>query len=116
MGFPGGSAVKNLPANARDTVSTPGLGRSPGKRTGTPLQYSWLENPMDRGVCRAAVYGVCKEPDMTERLDNNMAFKEKKAKLLETYRKLRSPTTSQGLSVAPKWNFFHPMPMTLLII
>ena len=52
MGFPGGSAVKNLPANARDTVSAPGLGRSPGERNGTPLQYSWLENPMDRGTYR----------------------------------------------------------------
>ena len=82
MGFPGGSAVKNLPANVRDTVSTPGLGRSPGKTNGTPLQYSWLENPMDRGVCRATVYGVCKEPDMTEQLDNNMAFKGRKSKIV----------------------------------
>ena len=66
MGFPGGSVVKNLPANARDTVLTPGLGRSPGKRNDTPLQYSWLENAMDRGACQATVYRVCKESDMTE--------------------------------------------------
>ena len=66
MGFPGGSVVKNLPANARDTVLTPGLGRSPGKRNDTPLQYSWLENAMDRGACRATVYRVCKESDTTE--------------------------------------------------
>ena len=47
MGFPGGSVVKNLPANSRDTGdkgSIPGLGRSPGGRNGKPLQYSCLEN------------------------------------------------------------------------
>ena len=44
--------VKNLPANtgaARDTVSTPGSGRSPAERNGNPLQYFCLENSMDRG-------------------------------------------------------------------
>ena len=53
--------VKNLPANAgdiRDTGSVPGLGRSPGRRHGNPLQYSCLENPMDRGAWKAAVHGV----------------------------------------------------------
>ena len=50
MGFPGGSVVKNLPANARVAVSIPGLGRSPGEGNGNPLQYSYLENPMDRGA------------------------------------------------------------------
>ena len=50
MGFPGGSAVKNLPANAGDTGSIPGLGRSPGEGNGNPLQYSCLENPMDEGA------------------------------------------------------------------
>ena len=45
--------VKNLPANAGDTGSTPGLGRSPGGGNGNPLQYSGLENPMDRGAWRA---------------------------------------------------------------
>ena len=45
-GFPGGSVVKNLPAyNAGDPSSTPGSGKSPGKRKGKPLQYSCLENP-----------------------------------------------------------------------
>ena len=50
MGFPGGLVVKNLPANARDVSSIPGLGKSPGKRNGNPLQYSCLGNPMDRGA------------------------------------------------------------------
>ena len=54
----GGSAVKNQPANAGDEGSMPGSGRSPGKGTGTPLQYSCLENPMDRGARWATVHGV----------------------------------------------------------
>ena len=53
--------VKNQPANTggvRDLGSIPGLGRSPGAGHGNPLQYSCLENPMDRGAWRAAVRGV----------------------------------------------------------
>ena len=50
MGFPGGSVIKNLPANAGDAGSIPELGKSPGEGNGSPLQYSWLENPMDRGA------------------------------------------------------------------
>ena len=49
-GFPGDSVVKNLTANARDTVSIPGSGRSFGEGNGNPLQYFCLENPMDRGA------------------------------------------------------------------
>ena len=49
MGFPGGSVVKNPPANARDTGSILGLGRSPGRGNGNPLQYSCLRNPIDKG-------------------------------------------------------------------
>ena len=45
--FPGGSAVKNPPANAGDVGSIPGLGRSPGEGNSNPLQYSGLENAMD---------------------------------------------------------------------
>ena len=48
--FTGGSAVKNLPANSRDTSSIPGLGRSPGGGNGNPLQCSCLKNPMDSGA------------------------------------------------------------------
>ena len=60
-GFPGGAVVKNLSANAGaagDICSIPGLGRSPGVRNGNPLQYSCLENPMDRGTWWATVPGV----------------------------------------------------------
>ena len=63
MGFPGGSVVKKkkkLPANAGDVGSIPGLGRPPGEGNGNPLQYSCLENPMDRETCQATVPGVAK--------------------------------------------------------
>ena len=55
--------VKHLPVNAwdmRDAGSVPGLGRSPGRRHGNPLQYSCLENPMDRGAWQAIVHRVVK--------------------------------------------------------
>ena len=55
--------VKNPPDNPgdiRDTGSIPGLGRSPGERTGNPLQYSCLENPIDRGAWGTTVHGVAK--------------------------------------------------------
>ena len=54
------SQVKNPPADAGDAGSIPGSGRSPGEGNGSPLQYSYLENPMDRGACWAAVHGVTK--------------------------------------------------------
>ena len=63
LGFPGGTVVKNLPANAgdaRDVGSIPGSGRSPGGGNGNPLQYSCLGNPIDRGAWRATVPGVTK--------------------------------------------------------
>ena len=55
--------VKNLPANAGDTGNEgliPGLGKSPGEGNGNPLQYSCLENTMDRGAWQATVHGVKK--------------------------------------------------------
>ena len=60
-GFPSGAVVKNLPDHAgdgRDVGSISGFGRSPGGGNGNPLQYSCLENPMDRGVWWAAVHKV----------------------------------------------------------
>ena len=58
--FPGGSVVKNLLANAGDTGSVPGSGRSPGIGNGNPVQFSCLENPKDRGTCQAVTYGITK--------------------------------------------------------
>ena len=60
IGFPGGSVVKNLHVNARDAGLIPGSGRFPGGGHGNPLQYSSLENPMDRGDWWAAVHRVAK--------------------------------------------------------
>ena len=51
-GFPGGSVVENLLANAEDPGLIPGLRRSPGEENGNPLQYSCLENPTDRGFLK----------------------------------------------------------------
>ena len=56
-GFPCDSVVKNPPANAGDPGSIPGLGRSPGEWKGYPLQFSCLENLMDRGAWWAIVHG-----------------------------------------------------------
>ena len=50
MGFPGGSDGKVSTCNVQDPSSIPRSGRSPGAENGNPLQYSWLENPMDRGA------------------------------------------------------------------
>ena len=60
MGFCGGSAIKDLPANTRDLGSIPGFGRSPGERSDNLFQYSCLENNTDRGVWRAAIHEVAK--------------------------------------------------------
>ena len=64
-GFPGGAVVKNLPANAGDAGSIPGLGRSLGEGNGHALQCSCLGNPVDRRAWRATVCWVIKESDTT---------------------------------------------------
>ena len=58
--FPGGSDSKASVYNTGDPGSIPGLGRSPGEGNGNPLQYSCLENPMDRGAWWATVHGIAK--------------------------------------------------------
>ena len=60
LGFPGGSVVKNLSANARNAGLIPGWGRFPGEENGKLLQYSCLENPMDGGAWQAIVHVVAK--------------------------------------------------------
>ena len=58
--FPGGSEGKESAHNVGDQSSIPGLGRSPEEENGNPLQYSCLENPMDRGASWASVHRVSK--------------------------------------------------------
>ena len=67
-GLPGGSDGKESVCNSGDWGSIPGSGRSAGEGSGNPLQYSCLENSMDRGAWRATVHRVAKELDTTERL------------------------------------------------
>ena len=74
--------VKNLPTNAGDTSLIPGSGRSPGIGNGNSLQYSCLENPMDRGVWWATVHGVARESDMTQQLNNDNKYNLHKQKLV----------------------------------
>ena len=69
MGFPGGTVVKNLPAKAgdlRDTGSIPGSGRFSGGGNGNPLQYSCLENSLDREAWQATIQGVAEESGTTQ--------------------------------------------------
>ena len=60
LSFPGGSDIKSSACNVGDPALIPELGRSPGVGNGNPLQYSWLENPMDRGAWQAAIREVTK--------------------------------------------------------
>jgi len=70
-GFPGGSLVKNLPANTGDMSSIPRSERFPGAANGNPLQYSCLGNSMDTGAWQLQSMWSQKESDMTLRLNNN---------------------------------------------
>ena len=60
MGFRGGADGKEFACNTRDWGSIPGWGRRPGEENGNPLQYSFLENPMDRGAWQDTVHGLAK--------------------------------------------------------
>ena len=73
--------VKNLPANARDPGSIPGSGRSPGGAYGNALQYSGLENPMDRGACQAPVHRVAKSWIQLRQLSTHAYIKPWQIKL-----------------------------------
>ena len=67
-GFPGGSASKESACDTGDWGSIPESGRSPGGGNGNPLQYSCLENPMDRGAWWATVYRIAKSWTRLKRL------------------------------------------------
>ena len=77
--------VKNLPANAgdvRDTGSVRGSRRSPGEGNGDPLQYSCLENLMDRGAWRAMVHKVAKSRTRLKQLSLNECYRKQSEKKL----------------------------------
>ena len=69
LDFPDGLDSKESACNVKDMDLIPGSGRSPGGGDGSPLQYSCLDNSMDRGAWWATVRGVEEESDMTERLN-----------------------------------------------
>ena len=71
LGFPGGSMVKNMLANAGDVSLISRSGRSPGEGNDNLFQHSCLENPMDRRAWRATYSPCCKELNMTEQLCSN---------------------------------------------
>ena len=122
MGFPGGSVVKNQPANSGDTGSIPGLGRSPGKRNGNQLQYSWLENPMDREAWRATVHGVTKESDTTEPLNNNLIMYHSSLISLSKTESLSSPEIFKLFwitAISSPWDrvmFFFSKPLLGILV
>jgi len=72
----GALGVKNLPANAGDMSSIPGSGRYPQEKNGNPLQYSFLENPMDRGTWQATVHRVTKSQTWLKQLSAHMQAKQ----------------------------------------
>ena len=74
MGFPHSSVSKSSACNAGDLGLIPGSGRSPGKGNGNPLQYSCLENPMNRGIWQVTIHGVA-------RVRHNLATKTKQTKM-----------------------------------
>ena len=72
-----GSVVKNLPANAGNPGSIPGLRRFPGEGNGNPLQYSCLVNSMDRGAWWATVHGAAKSQTQLKRLSMHTSLIKK---------------------------------------
>ena len=74
--FPGGSDSKESACDAGDPGLITGLRISPGEGKGNPLQYSWLENSMDRGTWQATVHGCHKESDMTKHLTFSFTIAE----------------------------------------
>ena len=77
VGFPSGTLVKNPLANAGDSGSILGSGRSPGEGNGNPLQYSCLKSPMDSGAWWATIHGVAKSWTQLERLSTLNALHKK---------------------------------------
>ena len=99
LGFPHSSVGKSSTYSAGDLGSIPGLGRSPGEGNGNPLQYSCLENPMDRGAWRATY-----SPWGRKRVRHNLATKPP-----ELFR-----SKIQSISVMGLWSFITHIPLFCL--
>ena len=119
LGFPAGSVIKESACNAGtagDTRSIPGSGRSPGGGHGNPLQYSCLENPMDRAAWRAIVHGVA-ELDMTEATQHThrhtcayfrkKILVQKKKKVFSQYHHSAITTVNILMSVLRDFTFYY---------
>ena len=94
--------VKNLPANAgdlRDAGSIPGLGRSPGGGSGSPLWYSLLENPMDRGAWRVTVHRLAKSRTQLKRLSTHVRMGERWRNLMGNRNNNKKNPSAYGVSV-----------------
>ena len=91
LGFPCGSTGKESACNAGDLCSIPGLARSPGERKGSPLQYSCLGNPVDRGAWWAVIHGITKKPNTSQRISNNIGINKSQS----SYKALQSDSCSQ---------------------
>ena len=106
LGLPGGSGLKNPPANAGDMGSISGLGGSPGEGNGSPLQYSCLGNPIGRGAWWATVHGVAKSRTQLSTHAHPSPLKSHLTRELLVLRKLaHGPQTTdaqlQGAIVSP---------------
>ena len=98
--FPGGSVLQNLPASTGDvgdSGSIRELGRSPGGGNGNPLQYSCLENPMDRGAWRATVHGAAKRHIWTHFVSDFYGYAIAVRQLKCIWGTLGSPSSSAGI-------------------
>ena len=73
--FPGGASGKEPTGDIRVVGSIPGLGRSPGEGNGSPLQYSCLKDPMDRGAWQATVHGVTESQTRLKKLSTKCKLK-----------------------------------------
>ena len=120
MGFPDGSVVKNLPSNAgdkRDVGSIPGSERSCRVGNGNPFQYSYLEDPIDRGAWQATVHGVTKNQTQLKWLNTreeyirpqNMEF-HAHAKLLQSCLTLCDP-----MDCCPPGSSVHEILLTRIL-
>ena len=123
QGFPGGTVVKNLPANSGDAGnlgSIPGLGRSPGGGNGNPLQYSCLENPRDSGAWLATVYRVTKSQIQLSLQLGPIMFPLHQMRKIQVQTLVTSPLHLQSIQLSsdnrhglfPPWPVPHPHTLT----